>query len=295
MADTYISTALALKADFEERLSEKDDSKTLDALYRLIQNLIDTGCGKEAAEYQLRAAHIALSSSQIRDGEKIGILSSVADFICHEGMYSQALIISKAALMLAEEKFPDDEQLVYEQLAQFSDILGMAGISKQAEVYTLRAIEKAKRLYGEESLEVAECRLSLARTYMDTGKLDPALRELETSLEISKNNLDASVSMIADVLSSIARAQFMKGNEIEATRNIDRALDYLEDYEWDDDLRVGILLDAVDLYLGMDSVQKARCTLEEVIEIEENLKFDRDEIADLRKLLEDIRKREEER
>ncbi len=304
MAITYIDRIMTLKADFEEKERSGNDDETLKALFELSYALVDKGRPEEASKYLIRGKEIVQKSRTMDNYERIAVLSYISENLSDMEMEDpelqtknlfMAVEISNLAASMALEYFPDDHELFCGRLLQSVDILGMAGCTEKA-VSISRDIVKLIRMNLGENHEIeANLKLSLGRNYLMNGNPRKAQEALSESLDIALKSKDPSPSLISDIYLFQSNAFLVQGNEIAASRCAELAYSYLEDYEWDDKIRVGILLDLSTIYDQLGMLQKAGGVLSEVIEIEEALGFSSLEIEKHRKMLEEIQRKKEER
>ncbi|MCR5732858.1 MAG: tetratricopeptide repeat protein [Sphaerochaetaceae bacterium] len=292
MEKIYIDEIAKLKAQLEEDLESNNDLKSIDTLFNLAKALVDEGRHNEAATYLIHSSKLADESAKIPNANKLDVFYYSAEFLCHTNMANNALEISSKALDIIEGNYTEYIPVAFMYIYQHAVILDMAGHTAEAEKMLNKALDIAHELYGEKSIEEAECSIALGKIHLENGKIEQALREFEKALECTKGSNNDTSALIADIILSIAKVNLELGNEIEAKRRTDEAIAELDSYEWDDDARVMILLDAFNIYIALSLKPQARSTLEEVIEIEENLCFEKSVIENhkrILKLLEDIK------
>jgi|GEM_PF-6304089 len=295
MAETYIDDILALKADLEERVAKKDESSILSSLISVAQALMRRGRSSEAYEYLVRAADFAFSARSLDNRERLDALSFIVDLIAEiddeeirARTMNSAIDISRRIIALAMKNFPDDRELVLGTMYQCADLLGMALCLGEAIEMTEHVIEMTAELYGQRSCLLSEVKLTQGRNYLLRGNWKRALAELGESLDIALESDESSPSLLADIYLFISNAHLVGGNEIAALRNIESAYDQIEEYEWDDSVRVDILLNIADVFRQLGLTGRARSALIEVIEIEEELDFGKAQIEKHRRLLLEI-------
>ncbi len=196
-------------------------------------------------------------------------LSNLADVKIYLNDYEGAEKDLRQAIQFYEEAYDDLHVNIVTNISKLGNLYYRMSQNRLAEEYLLRALEKRKLFYGEESRPVAHQHSLLAINYQVLDELEKARYHSEREVEIYKKLTGKRSLTISTAYNNLAVIQKSMGEYEAAEMNMRMVVEIMEEHFNPTNPRLAIAYyNLADLYYEYGNLERALELFKQVVEID---------------------------
>ncbi len=197
-------------------------------------------------------------------------LERQARALYEKGKYVEGVEPARRALVLAEQRYAPDHQIVGRALNNLALMLSGQGRPKEAEPLYLRALAIREKTLGAEHPDVAQSYNNLGVVYRNQNRFADAETALKRALAIREKVLGMDHADVAQTLNNLATLYRIQGRYKDAETSAQRGLTIREAKLGPEHAHVGSTLgDIAEIYLLQDRLAEAEPLLKRALAIHE--------------------------